>query len=211
MNTCDWNSPGAGRYTGTTEAAVHAYADIPVAVRGVLIKRMNSKDYDDHVTITRDAVQGKNGYDPDLREMHFGASGKVCSTVSRAAWPVAAVERGLVYCVDGHCLVVPSVCGNVARVSRKSGEFRPEPSPGLTAETFESMSAVPVALDYSHAEPPEFPEATLVATPVFGGLGGPFAALGGPSPVAPVPEPSTWALMLAGIFGLAWAKRRRAR
>jgi hypothetical protein len=208
MNTCDWNSPGAGRYTGTTEAAVHAYADIPVAVRGVLIKRMNSKDYDDHVTITRDAVQGKNGYDPDLREMHFGASGKVCSTVSRAAWPVAAVERGLVYCVDGHCLIVPSVCGNVARVSRRPSELRPEPSPGLIAETFESMSAVPPELDYSPAEPPEFPEATLVATPVFGGLGGPFVALPGPSVVPAVPEPSTYALMLLGIAGLLFLRKK---
>ena len=113
---CSWAEPGRDPYVGDVLAAVDRYADIPTATRLALKARMLAHQYDDLVAITRDEITGTHNYS-DLRDMHFG-EGRLCRAPSRALWAAQHVERGLVYCEDEHCLVVPTVCRNVSRVTR---------------------------------------------------------------------------------------------
>ncbi|MDP1532007.1 MAG: MHFG family PEP-CTERM protein [Rubrivivax sp.] len=114
---CSWDRPGHNPFIGDIIAAVDHYTDMPVGVRAALKARMAERRYDEIVTIGRDAIVGRHRYAPDLRDMHFG-SGQVCRTVTRKAWGAHAIERGLVYCESGHCVIVPTVCRNLSRVTR---------------------------------------------------------------------------------------------
>jgi hypothetical protein len=116
---CSWDRPGANPFMGDVVAAVDRYVDIPAATRDKLKARMKARRYDDIAVIERDAIrgQGSAGYAAEIRDMHFGA-GSVCRTVTRARWTAATQERGLVYCEDGECILVPTVCRNVSRIRR---------------------------------------------------------------------------------------------
>lgn len=114
---CSWDRPGANPFMGDVVAAVDHYADIPAAVREKLKARMKARSYDDIAVIERDAIKGKDDYAPEIRDMHFGP-GAVCRTVTRTKWTPKTQERGLVYCEDGQCILVPTVCRNVSRVNR---------------------------------------------------------------------------------------------
>ncbi len=114
---CSWDRPGVDPFMGDVVAAVDRYRDIPAATRDKLKARMKARRYDDIAVITRDAIQGQAGYAPEIRDMHFGA-GAVCASVTRLRWTAAMQERGLVYCEDGHCILVPTVCRNVSRIRR---------------------------------------------------------------------------------------------
>ena len=118
--SCNWNRPGVNPFTGDVVAAVDRYTDIPLEVRGRLKSRMAKREYDDMVTIRRDGIAGRMGYEysPAIRDMHFGP-GKVCRTVTRKSWSSKTVERGLVYCDSGQCILVPTVCRNVSRIARR--------------------------------------------------------------------------------------------
>ena len=78
---------------------------------------MASRQYDDIAVIRRDTVVGQHLYSPEIRDMHFG-QGQICRTVTRTQWTPTTEERGLVYCESGHCIIVPTVCRNVSRVTR---------------------------------------------------------------------------------------------
>lgn len=117
LPNCSWDRPGVNPFMGDVVAAVDRYKDIPVAVRNKLKARMQSRSYDEMVSIRRDGINGKQQYSSEIRDMHFGA-GSVCSTVTRAKWTDTMEERGLVYCEDGHCILVPTVCRNVSRITR---------------------------------------------------------------------------------------------
>lgn len=121
--SCSWDRPGANRYTGKTGAAIDRYTDIPERVRLTLKKRLAEGQYDDSVLITRDAIAGRNAYDPAIRDMHFGAA-SVCATVTRSKWSEQRSEPGAVYCVKEHCILVPKICGNVSRISRIEGKAK---------------------------------------------------------------------------------------
>lgn len=112
---CDWNAPGHNPFMGDVAAAVDAYQDMPAATRARLRQRMAERAYDDVVRIRRDSIEGRRTYRSDIRDMHFG-SGQRCATVDRSRWTAQAEERGLVYCEDGHCVLVPTVCRNVSRI-----------------------------------------------------------------------------------------------
>lgn len=114
---CAWDRPGHNPFVGNVVAAVDRYTDIPPAVRARLQRRLAVRQYDEVVEIRRDSIRGQHDYAPELRDMFFGV-GKLCRTITRANWPAAALERGLVYCEDGHCLVLPTVCGNLSRIQR---------------------------------------------------------------------------------------------
>ncbi|MEO5733971.1 MAG: MHFG family PEP-CTERM protein [Rubrivivax sp.] len=115
--SCSWDRPGADAFVGNVVNAVDRYKDIPEATRTALKRRMAARQYDEIAAIRRDSITGKHRYAPELRQMHFGG-GQICGTVTRSQWKDSAVERGLVYCEDGHCLIVPTVCRNVSRVTR---------------------------------------------------------------------------------------------
>jgi hypothetical protein len=127
--TCSWDRPGANPYRGELGAAVDRYTDIPVATRAALKKRMAEQRYDDLAVIGRDHITGAARYHPALRDMHFG-NGTVCRTVTRERWPDKAEERGLVYCEGSHCLIVPTVCRNVSRVTRVGPQAASLGTPG---------------------------------------------------------------------------------
>jgi len=114
---CSWAHPGANPYRGDP---VHALGDfaMPDETRRKLREMMAAHRTTDVATITRDDIVGTDGY-TDLREMHSGG-GQVChGAVDRSAWSATRRERGLVYCAEGVCVIVPTICNNVSLVSRK--------------------------------------------------------------------------------------------
>jgi hypothetical protein len=297
LPTCSWNQPGHNPFVGDVVAAVDRYQDIPAPVRARLKARMASRSYDEIVDIRRDAIVGKARYRPEIRDMHFG-SGQVCGTVNRVQWHNDAQERGLVYCEAGHCILVPTVCRNVSRITRESpavasagagggavpaggggggggevgggsgggsvataaapadgadgqeaaaptsfvaglngsvsagsgGQGAGDATPAGVSNTFDSGSVWPARA--AAGAPPVDSTVNEAVTPshVSGAPGDsgvplydPSSGLpgvgGGPigglpvttlAPVAPVPEPGTWALMLGGLAALGWRARRRA-
>jgi hypothetical protein len=122
--TCSWDRPGHNAFMGDVVAAVDRYIDIPTPARVRLKERMRIRDYDDLVTIRRDQISGRSDYLPAIRDMHFGQD-KVCRQVSRKGWTDKMQERGLVYCEDGHCILVPTVCRNVSRIARRADQPAP--------------------------------------------------------------------------------------
>lgn len=130
LPSCSWNQPGHDPFMGDVVAAVDRYQDIPAPVRARLKARMAVRAYDEIVSIRRDGIEGRARYGAEIRDMHFGA-GQVCGTVNRASWTTAAQERGLVYCEADHCILVPTVCRNVSRITRLAPA--PEQPPGEVA------------------------------------------------------------------------------
>ena len=115
--SCSWERPGHSPFMGDVVAAVDRYGDIPADSRARLKARMERREYDDLVVITRDSITGKADYRPTIRDMHFG-NGAVCGKVTRETWTPSMQERGLVYCDSGNCILVPTVCRNVSRITR---------------------------------------------------------------------------------------------
>ena len=115
---CSWDRPGHNPFMGDVVAAVDRYSDIPTAVRARLKQRMQARQYDDFVDIRRDSISGRAAYEPTIRDMHFGLD-QVCRQVTRARWSAQMHERGVVYCEQEHCILVPTVCRNVSRIERR--------------------------------------------------------------------------------------------
>ena len=201
MPACSWDRPGHNPFVGDVVAAVDRYTDIPAATRARLKKRMSARDYDEIVSIRRDAIVGKARYNDQIYGMHFG-TGQTCGTVSRARWSADAQERGLVYCEDGHCILVPTVCRNVSRIHREAAAVGPAAagigpatgdaggpgvgglaggaSPGLAAApaadaSVAGLDGVPSGQD----APGSFARGARTALPDTGGLGA--ADLGSPA------------------------------
>ena len=116
---CSWDHPGVNPFMGDVVAAVDDYKDIPAATRAKLKARMEKRDYDEIALIEKSRITGLAEYSADIRDMHFGP-GNVCRTVTRGKWTPTMQERGLVYCEDGQCILVPTVCRNVSRITRLS-------------------------------------------------------------------------------------------
>ena len=132
IENCNWNRPGVDPFMGDVVAAVDRYTDIAPAVREELKQRMRTRQYDEIVVISRDAIEGKERYDARISQMHFG-QGRVCKNVTRAGWNDTMRERGLVYCVKGECILVPTICRNVSRI-RLGGGGMPAGSSGGGSE-----------------------------------------------------------------------------
>lgn len=220
---CSWDRPGADRYTGSIVEAVERLAP-------QLRRKVELRQYDDQVVITRDAIAGKHSYD-NLRDMHFGA-GRVCGVVTRR-WAEGVEVGGLVYCDQDNCLIIPAVCGNVARVTRRpppaAGGAPGAPSAGAGGA---GQAAPPVGLperaprpDVVQTEAPRTPE-LVRRTESFSDRSGwqrSYGPIGGvhitflppaPGPVGPpvppqVPEPETWAMLAAGLAAVLWLSRRK--
>ena len=127
LPNCSWDKPGVNPFMGDLVAAVDRYKDIPAATRAKLKARMAARQYDEIVDIHRDSIVGRYEYGSEIRDMHFGA-GSVCRTVTRTKWTAQTLERGLVYCEDGQCILVPTVCRNVSRIAR--GPLKPAAAGG---------------------------------------------------------------------------------
>ena len=227
IEVCDWVHPGVHPFMGNVVNAIDRYTDIPVEVRARLKERMEARDFDEFVAIERDGIIGKRKYEPGITEMHFG-NGKVCRTVTRTHWTATMRERGLVYCEQNHCILVPTVCRNVSRIRRLPEEAAPppaappqagapteEPAPGSAGAGYSSSGYLMVQARRVQDITPAcgcgsgFGYPMMPALPPFGG------GFGGPSgqqpttPVGEVPEPQTWLMYGIGIAALGLVARRR--
>ena len=237
LPSCSWDRPGVNPFMGDVVAAVDRYQDIPAATRAKLKTRMQKRQYDEMVEIRRDAILGKGSYRSEIRDMHFGA-GSVCRTVTRSKWTDQTTERGLVYCEDGQCILVPTVCRNVSRIERAPAraaaaepplakapeemplEFEP-PAAGAPEGALGggAPSTPPGSFSDLSTNAPVIPGGTTTPTtpgggftPLPGGNGDPGVIPLPPTPVPPpVPEPGTWAMFALGLGALGLLGRRRAR
>lgn len=210
IDHCSWNAPGADPYQGETAAAVYAYSDIPRNVQDALADRMMRRQFDDVATIGRDTISGSHEY-TGLREMHFGKR-KVCRSVDRSGWAPGAQEVGLVYCEAEHCLIVPTVCRNVSRVTRTPAPVYAEPDPpaasampsgGGPPSTYTQTFAAPEPAVPPLVQGQAFLPAAWAMPPQWSGAP-PVVA-----PTSPVPDAPGWAQALAGLAALAilWLRR----
>lgn len=219
---CSWDRPGVDRYRGTPEAALVHYRDIPAVDRAALARRIAAGIPDDTVQISRTAISGHYQYESGIADMHFG-TGRMCRAVTRAKWRPAHREQAAVYCVGDACVLVPEVCGNVSRVRRI--ETSGPGTPGATGGSPRLPAASPPVLVLAPAPMPAYPAVPAAKEelppwarpaappPPVPGLDypGPGREISGPVPLAPIPEPSTWAMLASGLALLAVRCRRSAR
>ena len=260
LDNCNWNRPGVDPFMGDVVAAVDRYTDIAPPVREQLKERMRARQYDEIVVISRDAIRGKGNYNARISDMHFGP-GRVCRNVTRAGWNEQMQERGLVYCVQGQCILVPTICRNVSRITQATASA--PPAAGAAPGGAAPVAAAPAAPEAAGvplidnpdalrggsftggAMPPEVASIPFLPfdyvrtaggiTPPAG-MGGGGGGSGGGSGLPPdqgssiivpptviiptlpptlptvlpaVPEPQTWAMLLAGLALTAFGARKR--
>jgi hypothetical protein len=202
-NACSWEHPGANPYRGDPAAAVADFG-LPASTRSAIQAKMRAHKFDAVVTIGRERIGGvglEAEYE-DLRDMHSG-HGKVChGPVDRSKWKPLQTERGLVYCADGECIIVPTVCNNVSRVTRKP-DAAPE-TPLVVDNSSIDISpaagpAVPAVAQPQVAAPDSFESGSgggYSGSPYSGGLDGGGIVFARPpkppastpsSPVGPIP------------------------
>lgn len=217
---CSWDRPGVNPFMGDVVLAVDDYKDIPESTRLKLKKRMSERQYEDMVTIRRDAIEGKSEYGAEIRDMHYGASGNVCRTVTRKKWTAEHAERGLVYCEDNQCIVVPTVCRNVSRIKR----LPPKPVAALPTQAENIIAAKAEAeeppllidppaagvIDSLPSNRNSFAQvANLPSDPGSNGFTPPGGSPQIPAgSVTPVPEPQVWLMFLAGLVAMGFKLRR---
>lgn len=193
VEACSWDRPGHNPFMGDVVAAVDRYRDIPDDVRARLQARMAKREYDDIVSIGRDSIAGRAEYGSTIRDMHFGTN-SVCRSVTRTGWSPRMQERGLVYCEGRHCILVPTVCRNVSRISRAAAS----PAHAEAAEEIDDPTVPPGAVPAGPLADAAPGPLTFDAAPSFvqpQGFGG-----APPAPPAPIGEPGNG---LAGLHGQA--------
>lgn len=233
MPACSWNAPGRHPYRGTAMEAVSRYVDIPAATRHRLAAKIAAGSADDDVIISRDAIEGRSSYDPAITGMHFGRR-TVCERVTRERWPATAREPAKVYCADGHCLIVPRICGNISRVRALAGGGAggaggpgglgaggpalplrpgsiPEPAgaPEVDIEVADAMAELSAGRP-APAAPPAVghPFGNWTPGPGSGWNSPPDVALPA-APASPVPEPAGWLMFVIGAASLVVYSRFR--
>lgn len=221
---CEWRNPGAQKYMLPLSAALDRLNMIPADTRSKLKARLESNKVqtaDDHILITSKGVTGTVG-EYSLYDMN-GGQGQVCwGEVTAKTWNPEHAERALVFCEDGHCIAYYSVCRNISRaILVKRNETPPAPMqraqmPDMPADTtwereqldiqldlipVLALKEAPVEFSWRMAWEPLPQDRVRFAFPVPG--------LPVESVVAPVPEPSVYALMLLGLGLVGWMARRR--
>lgn len=146
LKSADWSHPGESRYIGPIDKAIMSYTDIPLPVRERLVRRATAKpkQYDEIATIDRHGIRGAANSYVNLRQMFFGPNYRA-EKVTMEAWPFDQVERALVFTEEDCTILIPLVCGNVARVDKVALQAplsRDQVAMPYTAPTFK-VNAVP--------------------------------------------------------------------
>jgi len=215
---CSWDRPGVDRYRGAPVAALEHYRDIPAADRAALARRIAAGIPDDEVAIGPRSIEGNYRYDNAIGDMHFG-SRRMCRTVTRTKWAPGHREPAQVYCVNGECVLIPRVCGNVSRVRRittaqHGAPAAPAPAhPPVKAAPPLAVQPAPVypAVPARPEDPPSWigPGAPPAVIPPLDYPGpGRDVSVPLPQPVSAVPEPSQWAMLAVGLVAAAWRRRK---
>ena len=202
MSDCTWSDPGVDRYTGSA-----------------LIAAWERREFTDTVVIDRTAIRGQtHDYAPEITSMHFGSQGRVCASVTRSGWEDLHVETAIVLCSGAECIAVPSVCSNVARVTRV------EAAPAAARPADDPLNADLVAVLPPLTDPVDAALIRIAADPepatVWRRWPEPSAPSGfwtatnpprqlAPIPVSPVPEPQSWHLLGLGLAGVLLAANLR--
>lgn len=226
--SCNWNNPGADRYTGDQAEALNNYKDIPEEIRNILKKKINRHQYDDQITISRIGMVGKYNYN-NGRDMHWGQNKMCKGEFSISKWNYMHTEAALVYTHNGYSIAIPSICGNVFRLDILAGNKNTPAGGGSIPETFipqvmptppqeetstpeggggSSTSTVP-SVNWPSDKPTQnslIPEREREFMPVPPMPGTPSGYIPqNPTPIVnipvvpAVPEPSTYAMMLLGL------------
>lgn len=148
LDICSWNAPGTNPYMGEVPAAIEKY-NIPASAKAALKSKMLGLQYDDVVSIRKYGVDGYINF----RNMHFG-KGQVCATIDMSKWKTTDEERGLVYCAEGFCILVPTVCRNVSQIDKlpeRQALRQFSPLENIT-ESFELQATVPPVAFFSSEE-----------------------------------------------------------
>lgn len=188
--SCAWDRPGHNPFMSDVVAAVDDYRDIPPEVRARLKRRMARHAYDDIVRIRRDSITGRATYGAAIRDMHFGTH-QMCRSVTRAAWSERMQERGLVYCEGRQCVLVPTVCRNVSRITR-------------AAVAAEHVEAPDDPADKGAVASADVAPADVASTGPAGGSPSKPLALEGPPSFAEPLDPGAWVTTGAPPGGPSW-------
>jgi hypothetical protein len=129
---CNWNNPGADPARGPTVAVVSravASYGFDSQDRALIVSKAQRIANDGFVRVKRDGIETTTGsVATNLRDMHYGKDGRWCAgPVKRDKWADDDVQGGLVYCGRTNCIVIFTVCGNVARIDFSQPVTKPEP------------------------------------------------------------------------------------
>lgn len=224
---CNWNNPGADRYTGDQAEALNNYKDIPASIRNILKEKINAHQYDDQITISRIGMVGKQNY-TNGRDMHWGQNKMCKGEFSISKWNYMHTEAALVYTYKGYSIAIPSVCGNVFRLDLLAGgnkttggglivvteeTFIPEVTPSESPEVPQGGATTPQTSTVPYVAWPSEPNQNslipqrerefMPVPPMPSTPSGYVPQTPNPIvniPVVPaVPEPATYAMMLLGF------------
>lgn len=222
QDLCTWDQPGADPYTGTPAVAISQMHSIPEPVRLALIERVKKFDsYEDVVYADTSSIWSAIGkptsYSPYIYYMSSGKN-KMCAIVTRS-WKPEHLESGVVYCEQSTCIVHWSVCNNWSMISKQENKHVQTDEQATLATKSDGQAPIPTnPLESSNRDSAsEYYSSSIEATPqTFLGAGFdylrnqttpedwlPCACLEVPKcPLAPIPEPSTWATLIIGLITL---------
>jgi hypothetical protein len=182
VSKCDAIAAEVKKRTGREIATARVDADDPVQT-AELIRKTDRIEFDTVLEIGRDGMKSNRGEFTDLRDMHFGRT-SCLGEVKRSKWAADHVERALVYCAGEHCIAIPFVCRNVSLVTMKS-----------LHDPYQWPAEMPRQPRAEEPSLPYFPRRwDLPYTPKD-------------DTVRTVPEPSTYALVLAALAGMAMRRK----
>jgi hypothetical protein len=229
---CDWTNPGSAPYRGDPAVAIGRLTEIPPAQRAMLAYRaLKLSSYDDVIYVTATTVTsplGRAEYAPEIARMNF-SDGRICDTITRP-WKPEHVETAIVFCEQNYCVARFEICRNWAIVRRVEQTKAPASAvrePGLfvadmradafgvpvqSATTADApvMSATASGVDERGAQGSWAPQsagyAAWYAIPAYAAYSEPLPQGSVDAPAAPVPEPGTWAILIAGLIAVAARK-----
>jgi hypothetical protein len=230
---CEWRNPGADKYVGTTDAAIDRLQAIPASARAALKAKLNLsaaaklRAAEAHVLLTHHHIASPDGRKWMAQDMNGGNGQIAWGPMTRATWSKDQMERALVFCAEGYCVAWYSVCRNVSRITpidpatptAPSTPAAPptEPAPPARWDTTAKLSDAPLV---PMLDAPEVPMLSsdvpvVVALPVYNPPSPVLPVLpdlpmmpASAGMVAPIPEPSTYALMGLGLLAVGWVARR---